>query len=101
MVTLESKVCSTAPDFIANRDGMLALLARLREVEMRAHDASTASRERFAKRRQLLPRERLSLQLDPGAPFIELSTLAEHERSKPFDAFPMYQTPAALRGGTT
>ena len=39
-----------------------------------------AKREKFAKRGQLLPRERLQNLLDPGAPFLELSTLAGYKQ---------------------
>ncbi|MGT2492672.1 hypothetical protein ACU4GD_24495 [Cupriavidus basilensis] len=55
---------------------MLALLERIRAFEQRAANTSAASRARFEKRGQLLPRERLALLLDLGAPFIELSSLA-------------------------
>ena len=55
---------------------MLALLDRVRSYEQRAIAASEASRTRFEKRGQLLPRERVALLLDPGSPFLELSTLA-------------------------
>ena len=37
---------------------------------------SEKSRERFAKRKQLMPRERIALLLDRGAPFLELMPLA-------------------------
>ena len=37
---------------------------------------SDKSRERFAKRKQLMPRERIALLLDRGAPFLELMPLA-------------------------
>src|SRR5207247_4550168 len=60
----------------ANRAGMLALIARLRELEARTRAAAAAAKERFHKRGQLLPRERVALVLDPGSPFLELSTLA-------------------------
>ncbi len=60
----------------ANRDGMLALISRMRALEERTRAASAAAKDRFHKRGQLLPRERVALVLDPGAPFIELSTLA-------------------------
>ena len=83
MATLESQLSCNGADFIVNRDGMLAQLQRLRAVERRAHDASTASRARFAKRGQLLPRERLALLLDPGKPFLELSALAGYCMDNP------------------
>ncbi|UUZ68820.1 hypothetical protein LP416_02670 [Polaromonas sp. P2-4] len=55
---------------------MLALLERVRGYERRSVEKSAGSRERFEKRKQLLPRGRLSLLLDPGTPFLELSLLA-------------------------
>ena len=55
---------------------MLALLERVRTCVRRAVAASKASRPRFEKRGQLLPRERVALLLDPGAPFLELCTFA-------------------------
>ena len=55
---------------------MLSLIGRVRELEQRTRDKSAGSRARFEKRGQLLPRERVSLLLDSGAPFLELSTLA-------------------------
>ena len=54
---------------------MFELLSRLRMLEQRTRDASAASKARFEKRGQLLPRERLALLLDPGSNFLELCTL--------------------------
>jgi geranyl-CoA carboxylase beta subunit len=76
MSILESTVSPSSDAFQANRAGMLALIARMRGLEARARAASAAAKERFHKRGQLLPRERVALVLDPGSPFIELSTLA-------------------------
>ncbi|ABD88743.1 acyl-CoA carboxylase subunit beta [Rhodopseudomonas palustris] len=76
MAIIDSTIAPGGEAFKANRDGMLALIARMRELEERARKASAASGERFHKRGQLLPRERVALLLDPGAPFLELSTLA-------------------------
>src|SRR6266700_1877582 len=76
MAILESTIAPSSDAFKANRDDMLALIARLRALEERTRAASAAAKERFHKRGQLLPRERVALVLDPGAPFIELSTLA-------------------------
>lgn len=55
---------------------MLDLLGQIRGIEQRTREASARSKARFAERKQLLPRERVALLLDPGAPFLELSTLA-------------------------
>jgi geranyl-CoA carboxylase beta subunit len=76
MPQIESTISLSSPAFAVNRDHMLALLTQVRQCEQRARDKSALSRERFEKRQQLLPRERLALLLDPGAPFLELSTLA-------------------------
>src|ERR1700721_982720 len=66
-----------------NRVGMQALIARMRALEERTRAASAASKDRFHKRGQLLPRERVALVLDPGASFIELSTLAGYRFDVP------------------
>jgi geranyl-CoA carboxylase beta subunit len=76
MPVLENTLATAGPAFADNRAHMLALLQQVRDCEQRARDKSAASRERFEKRQQLLPRERLALLLDPGAPFLELATLA-------------------------
>jgi geranyl-CoA carboxylase beta subunit len=76
MALIESTIAPGSDAFEANRDGMLALIARMRELEERTRAASAKSGERFHKRGQLLPRERVALLLDPGTPFLELSTLA-------------------------
>jgi geranyl-CoA carboxylase beta subunit len=76
MAVIESTVSTGSEAFASHREGMLALIARVRAAEQRAVAASNASRRRFEARGQLLPRERLALLLDPGAPFLELCTLA-------------------------
>ncbi len=76
MSLIESRIATSSEAFIGNRQEMLALIEQVREYEQRTRALSAKSKERFAKRGQLLPRERLALLLDPGAPFLELSTLA-------------------------
>ena len=58
------------------RDAMLARIAQLRALEERAAQASAKSAPVFHKRGQLLPRERIGLLLDPGAPWLPLCSLA-------------------------
>jgi geranyl-CoA carboxylase beta subunit len=58
------------------REAMLARLAQLRALEDRAAQASAKSKPVFDKRGQLLPRERVALLLDPGAPYVPLCSLA-------------------------
>lgn len=76
MAIIESAVGPGSETFRINRAGMLALIDRVRSLEERGRAASAAAKARFRKRGQLLPRERVALVLDPGAPFLEMSTLA-------------------------
>src|ERR1700742_1112535 len=76
MAVIENTIATSGDAFKANRNGMLALIARIRALEERTRAASAVAKDRFHKRGQLLPRERAALVLDPGSPFIELSTLA-------------------------
>jgi geranyl-CoA carboxylase beta subunit len=76
MPAIESKIAPSGAAFERNKAAMLGLIARVRELEERTRAASDASKDRFAKRGQLLPRERVALLLDAGRPFIELSTLS-------------------------
>ena len=76
MPAIETKISSSSAAFAANKEAMLDLITRVRTLEDRTRAASGAAKERFAKRGQLLPRERVALLLDPGTPFLEFSTLA-------------------------
>ena len=76
MAIIETTVSPGSEAFEANRSGMLALLERVRGYERRSIATSEKSRGRFEKRGQLLPRERLSLLLDPGTSFLEIGSLA-------------------------
>jgi geranyl-CoA carboxylase beta subunit len=58
------------------REAMLARIEQMRSLEERAAAASARSKPVFDKRGQLLPRERVALLLDPGAPYLPLCTLA-------------------------
>jgi len=76
MPRIESRIDTAGEGFAANRAHTQTLLAQVRETEARTRARSQEAGPRFAKRGQLLPRERLNLLLDPGAPALELSTLA-------------------------
>lgn len=76
MAVIETKISTSSETFQSNRQGMLELLERVRTFEERTRQASARSKPRFERRGQLLPRERVALVLDPGKPFLELSTLA-------------------------
>jgi geranyl-CoA carboxylase beta subunit len=58
------------------RPSHLGLIDRWRAIEARTRAASERAGPLFAKRGQLLPRERLARLLDAGAPWLELSSMA-------------------------
>src|SRR5512140_159054 len=72
----KTRIDPQSETFQQQRSAMLALIERLRALEARAAAASAASKPAFDKRGALLPRERLAQLLDPGAPFLELASLA-------------------------
>ena len=67
---------AASPPAQERRAVMVSRIERLRALEGRAAEASAQSAARFAKRQQLLPRERVALLLDAGAPWLPLCTLA-------------------------
>src|SRR5437667_8917468 len=84
MSILENTISPGSAAYHGNRDGMLALIDRMRALEERTRAASAAANDRFHKRGQLLPREHVALVLDPGTPFNELSTLAGYLLDVPY-----------------
>jgi geranyl-CoA carboxylase beta subunit len=72
----ESGFSAQSPQAAQRREVMLARIAQLRALEDRAALASARSKPVFDKRGQLLPRERIALLLDAGAPFLPLCSLA-------------------------
>ncbi len=55
---------------------MTERLEQVRALEKLARDGSESKRDKFEKRGQLLPRERVARLLDRDSPFLEISTLA-------------------------
>ena len=76
MPAIQSKLDPASESFQSNRTRMLELIARLRSLEKRTRDKSGEAKPLLDKRGQLLPRERVARLLDPGAPWLELSSLA-------------------------
>jgi geranyl-CoA carboxylase beta subunit len=79
MTAFHSKIDAASELFARNREEMLELVEHLRGLEAKARARSEASAARFHRRGQLLPRERLSRLLDPGAPVVELSNIGGYE----------------------
>ncbi|MCC5989767.1 MAG: acyl-CoA carboxylase subunit beta [Pararhodobacter sp.] len=80
MALLHSEVVEASPDFEANAARMEAALAAVKAIEAAVEEAGEAARARYGKRGMLLPRDRLALLLDPGAPWLELCALAGWNR---------------------
>ena len=76
MPALTSLVDPGSADFAANVRRMTERLAEVRALERKVRDESTSKRDKFDKRGQLLPRERVARLLDRGSAFIEFAALA-------------------------
>lgn len=79
MTIIESSISAQSEDFKANAEVMQAHIDSFREVERKVVAKENEAKEKFVKRNKLLPRERLNLLLDRGAPFLEISSLAGYK----------------------
>ena len=93
MPIIESRVDTTSAQFKQNREEMLARVAEFRAIEDKGRKEEESKRERFHKRGQLLPRERVHLMLDRGSPWLELQTLCGYKMHDDKDG--------SLAGGNT
>ena len=79
MATIETKLNPRDEQFQANAQAMRVLVGELRvKLAQAALGGGEAARARHEARGKLLPRERVTLLLDPGSPFLELSPMAAH-----------------------
>lgn len=76
MVTLESSLNPQSAEFERQRASMAAHVEKLRDIEARILATEQKFEARARKAGKLLPRERLALLLDRGAPFLELAPIA-------------------------
>ncbi|BDT71342.1 methylmalonyl-CoA carboxyltransferase 12S subunit [Comamonadaceae bacterium OS-4] len=76
MPALRSKINPRSDAFAANVQRMQGLLAEVQRLQDMVIAESESKREKFEKRGQLLPRERVARLLDRNSPFLELSRLA-------------------------
>ncbi|AZD09614.1 Geranyl-CoA carboxylase carboxyl transferase subunit [Pseudomonas chlororaphis] len=79
MPVIQSQLDPHGRQFQQNREAMLAGIAQIRQLEQNLLAKAAEAKAKFEKRGQLLPRERLNLLLDPGAPFLELASLAGYK----------------------
>lgn len=80
MPPLTSALDLAGPDWAANAARMAAALAEVTAIRDTVAAAAEAYRPRAEKRGMLMPRDRLGLLLDPGAPWLELCPLAGWKR---------------------
>lgn len=80
MPPLDSLIDPGGPDWAANADRMRAALAEVQTIRDATLTAAETFRPRAEKRGQLMPRDRLALLLDAGAPWLELMPLAGWNR---------------------
>jgi len=76
MPVIETKIDRNGEEFRRNREAMLAAIDSFRAAEGAVQAAAAKSKARFAKRGQLMPRERIAMLVDRGAPLLELMSLA-------------------------
>ena len=76
MPVIDSLIDPRSDEFRRNREGMLAAIESFRAAETAVQAIAEKSRDRFRMRKQLMPRERVALLFDRGAPSLELMALA-------------------------
>ena len=79
MSAIESKIMINSESFKKNQEDHLNLIGEIRGLEKKIADNSARSKEKFDKRGQLLPRERLKRLLDPDRFWLPLSNLAGYK----------------------
>ena len=80
MKRIESKLNTASAEFQANAAHNRKLAEEFREKQRKARDdRPTRDIDRLRQQNKLLVRERLAQLLDPGTPFLELSSLAANE----------------------
>lgn len=79
MPQIQSQLDPHSEAFARNCAAMLTAIEQVQQLEQNLLNKAAEAKAKFDKRGQLLPRERLNLLLDPGAPFLELASLAGYK----------------------
>ena len=80
MRRIESQLDVNSEAFRLNREHNQRLAAELRERERRArYERPQRDLDRLARQKKMFVRDRIEMLLDPGTPFLELSTLAANQ----------------------
>jgi len=78
MSIFNSKVDAESSQFIQNRDDMLNLIEKRKDILDRSRKKSDEKKSRFQERGQLSPRERLNALIDPDSEFLDLYSMANY-----------------------
>jgi len=79
MAKLTSNIDTCSEEFSENQASLQLFVDAFRAVEQKVLDKENEAKDKFIKRGKLLPRERINLLLDRGAPFLEISSLAGYK----------------------
>ncbi|WP_101676044.1 acyl-CoA carboxylase subunit beta [Alloalcanivorax mobilis] len=79
MPVIESSLDTQSEAYAQNRQALLEAVAQFRAIEQQVLDTAESKREKFEKRGQLLPHERVARLLDPGSPFLTLMNLGGYK----------------------
>ena len=79
MPVIDTKIDSASEAFGSNSEAMTASVKEFRDIEALMRSKEEKYRPKAEKRGKLLPRERLARLLDPGAPFLELMSIAGYK----------------------
>lgn len=80
MRRIDSQIDLNSESYRLNLAHNQALVAELRERQQRArYDRPKRDLDRLARQKKMFVRDRIDLLLDPGTPFLELSTLAAND----------------------
>ncbi|QFU75591.1 acyl-CoA carboxylase subunit beta [Halioglobus maricola] len=85
MAVIESLLDTQGEAYQNNLKVMSAAVDEFRGIERQVIETAQAKAPRYIKKGYIPPRERLSLLLDTGAPFLELSTLAGYMQDEDTD----------------
>ena len=85
MAVFESQLDTQSAAYHKNLETMTTAVDEFRGIERRVIETTQAKAARYIKKGLMPPRERLSLLLDPGAPFLELSSLCGYMQDEDTD----------------
>lgn len=85
MPVIETQLDTQSEQFKNSDRVMREAVAEFRAIEKRVIELAETKAPRYIKRGLIPPRERLSLLLDPGTPFLELSTLCGYMQDDDID----------------